>query len=157
MTARLEESIVARLAHGHEERFELALEELPGLRLVLQRVLQTPQVLFELTRALALSVALRETLGSPRAGERVLHLLKSEPRAVELIRKELIKTGAIDEVRAFRHAEDRAEPLTAPRFDSRSPGQSGIPLSCFLDPAGGRVPRVIRRTGSEDRLMSSRR
>lgn len=158
MTARLEESIIGRLVRGEEERFVLPPEELPGLRLALQRVLRGPAALHELTRALALSVALRESLGSPSAADAVITLLKSEPRAVELIQKELIKSGAIDETRKFREAEDRAQKLVAPRFDSREPPPAGVlQLSRFLDLAGGRVPRVIRRSEREERCMTARR
>lgn len=158
----LERALIGRLLADGRGGFQLAEYELPGLRRILEQTLRGPEPWSEVRRWLQLSVAMDSSLASPQVAEVMRRLLREAPGAVALVRRHLLKAGAIDEVRTFLRSEARSETRTAPMFDREAPART-VRLAAFLDLAGGQgVPRVIRRdqerwpsqAGSEKDRMS---
>ena len=125
-------AIIQRLRLGERERYELAAVELAPLSRILQATLRKPNAVAQLVRALKLAEALEETLGSPTASRSIIDLLRAEPEAVELIRKRILRSGGIDEMRKFQKREGRLEPPAAPALDT-TPEPNAIRLSTLLD------------------------
>src|SRR5687767_3331694 len=139
----VEQVILAALRRGSEQRYELDLEGARRIALVIQSVLDRPNAIAELRRTLEIAAALRRELGSPAAADALEQVLRENQTAVGMIALHLIKSGALDETRAFRAREGRQEPLAAP--DDRIE-EDTVKLAEFLDPAScGRVRRVSRR------------
>ncbi len=137
---RLELAIVASLRVGAAERYELDAGELPALSRILQARLQRPTASRELLAALKLAEAL-EVLESPSAARAIIGLLRSEPEAVALIRKRILRNGAIDETRRFQKREGRLDPPTAPTIETTNE-ISGIRLASLLDERCARSRRM---------------
>lgn len=141
----LERALIGRLVADGSGGFRLGEHELPALRRILAQALSGPDAWSEIRRWLQLSVAMEGRLASPAVAEVMRRLLRETPGGVALVRRHLLKAGAIDEVRAFLKREARSETPTAPMHDRSTPNHS-VRLSEFLDLAGGQgVPRVIRR------------
>lgn len=141
----LERALIGRLLPDGEGGYRLADHELPALQRLLEKALAGPEAWSEIRRWLQLSVAMEGALASPQVAQAMRRLLREAPGGVALVRRHLLKAGAIDEVRAFLRSEARSETPTAPMHDREAPNHT-LRLSQFLDLAGGQgVPRVIRR------------
>jgi hypothetical protein len=141
----LERALIGRLSSDGAGGYRLSEHEWPGLRRLLDQTLAGPDAWSAIRRWLQLSVAMDGALASPEVGQRMRQLLREAPGGVALVRRHLLKVGAIDDVRAFLKSEARSQTPTAPMLDRRPP-RNTVRLSEFLDLAGGQgVPRVIRR------------
>jgi hypothetical protein len=143
----VEQVILSELHHGETERYELDDEGARRIARAIALVVERPHAVIELHRVLELAVALEKELDSPGAADRIEQILRENRSAVALIAMHIVKSGALDETRAFKAREGRDEPLLAPRIDSNNEEES-VRLAEFLDPASsGRIRQVSRRRG----------
>jgi hypothetical protein len=135
----IERTVVAVLRIGDLERYELDEEGAAYVARVLATVVERENAVEELSRLLALIAALRGELESPRAADTLESIARANARAVAIIAHHILRSGALDETRAFKTNEGRADPLCAPRIDSSSDEET-IRLADLLDPAStGRI------------------
>ena len=144
----VEQVILSALRRGSEERYEIDEADVRRIALVIESLIDRRSVIGELRRVLQISAALRTELESPTAAEVLEQVLRENSAAVHLIALHLLKSGALDETRAFQAREGREEPLAAPRIDSQPIEEETVKLAEFLDPASsGRIRQPSRRRG----------
>ena len=145
--SQMESAILKSLHPGAREPYAVIDGSLPFLKRTLSRILDDGSGLQELTRTLELICALENELTSPRAAETIRNVLRGEPRALEIIRAEIIRYGAYEDVQAFLDREGRKIVLSAPMMEEPTP-KDPIKLPDFLNPESSsrtRVPSTRQR------------
>lgn len=128
----LERVTLAALEAGEEEPVDLSEDGARRVAHALKAAFHTPgQAEADVRRLLALIVAIERDMGAPRAAEQLRQVLRTNPDARHLIETRILRTGAIDELRAFRDREDRDAPRLAPHTDGP---QGDLRLMDLLDP-----------------------
>lgn len=134
MKGPLERTIFAQLMKGTgEERFVFRDGAEAKLIAALEKELGGRDAKRGVEHALRLAAAFDGTLASSSAASIIRRVLKSDPRAVKMIREGLLKGSSLDESRAFARREGReSAAMRAPRFGERAP-KSTIPLRAILN------------------------
>src|SRR5687767_9974503 len=131
--SQIEEAIMSSLRRGTKERYQLDLDEVPRIARALAKAMEGPNAVAEVRRLLELSTALRTRLRSPSAANALDAIGRSNPAAVRLIGVHILRSGAVEETRAFKEQEGRRESMAAARIDAPAPINT-IKLAQFLDP-----------------------
>ncbi len=119
MKVRFERAVHGALLPGGQERFELPQHALPWLTSVLARVAASSNADVEIERGLRLICALKGTLASPTAAERLRSVMRSVPEVKAHLRAKRRKKGGIDATRGFLAREGRQQSLRAPMVAPR--------------------------------------
>jgi hypothetical protein len=141
----IERTVLAVVRRGGEERYRLDGEGAARIERVLSEAVEGANAAAELRRLLELIVAFETQLESPSVAIALERIVRANAAAGEVITRRILRSGALDETRAFKANEGRLEPLIAPAIDGPTKEET-MKLADLLDPAGNE--RIRHRRGA---------
>ncbi len=92
-SGHIERAVIHSLVCGDRERFELLEGRTGAIKVALQASLQAEGAADEVRRLLQMIVAFEEKLASPGVAEGLRNILRSDPDAMDLVKRELSIAG----------------------------------------------------------------